>query len=58
MSATDQDLTLDAGNEHRRPANGDTPGFLKRHRRALLSLLGGLAALGFFYYMVPQIAGL
>jgi putative heme transporter len=58
MNATDQDLTLDADNEHPRPAKGETPGFLRRHRRALLSLVGGVAALGFFYYVVPQIAGL
>ncbi len=33
-------------------------GFLARHRRAAVSLLLGAAAVGFAYYVVPQIAGL
>ena len=32
--------------------------FLKRHRRALLGVLSAAAVFGFFYYLVPQIAGL
>jgi putative heme transporter len=33
-------------------------GFLKRHRRAVLGALTAAAIAGFFYYVVPQIAGL
>src|SRR5262249_49939007 len=34
------------------------PGFVRRHRRAVLTALGGVVAAGFVYYVVPQIAGL
>jgi uncharacterized protein (TIRG00374 family) len=34
------------------------PGLFKRHRRAALSVLGAVVLAGFFYYVVPQIAGL
>jgi uncharacterized protein (TIRG00374 family) len=33
-------------------------GFFRRHRRLMLTALGALLALGFVYYVVPQIAGL
>jgi len=66
MSATDHNVVLDPGGDRRQPAkrgtprsaSGGRPGFVRRHRRVLVSLLGGLVALGFFYYVVPQIAGL
>ena len=34
------------------------PGFVRRHRRAVLTALGAVVAAGFVYYVVPQIAGL
>jgi uncharacterized protein (TIRG00374 family) len=34
------------------------PGFLARHRRAVLTGLGFLAVVGFVYFVIPQIAGL
>jgi putative heme transporter len=34
------------------------PGFVRRHRRAALSVLGAVLLAGFVYYVVPQIAGL
>src|SRR5690242_3048856 len=34
------------------------PGFLGRHRRAALTVLGAVLVAGFVYYVVPQIAGL
>jgi uncharacterized protein (TIRG00374 family) len=34
------------------------PGFLRRHRRAVLTALGAVVVAGFVYYVVPQIAGL
>ncbi|MGO9889353.1 MAG: lysylphosphatidylglycerol synthase transmembrane domain-containing protein [Solirubrobacteraceae bacterium] len=41
------------------PATSDrSPSFWRRHRRALTSALWILAALGFFYYVVPRIVGL
>lgn len=33
-------------------------GFLRRHRRAVASVLGAVLIAGFVYYVVPQIAGL
>ncbi len=40
------------------PADHGSGSFVKRHRRPLLSLLGAAALVGFFYYVIPQIAGL
>ena len=67
-AATPGTRTATPGNETATPAAGTgTPGtgnatpregFLARHRRAALSVLFGAAALGFAYYVVPQIAGL
>ena len=37
---------------------GESGGFLKRHRRAALSLLTAAAIAGFVYFVVPQIVGL
>lgn len=34
------------------------PGFLGRHRRAAVTVLGAVLVAGFVYYVVPQIAGL
>src|ERR1700729_3243119 len=34
------------------------PGFLRRHRRAVLTVLGAVLVAGFVHYVVPQIAGL
>jgi uncharacterized protein (TIRG00374 family) len=34
------------------------PGFLARHRRAVLTAVGFLAVAGFVYFVIPQIAGL
>ena len=39
----------------RRPTGS---GFLGRHRRAVLTVLGAVLVAGFVYYVVPQIAGL
>ena len=36
----------------------ESAGFVKRHRRAALSVLGAAMIVGFVYYVVPQIAGL
>jgi uncharacterized protein (TIRG00374 family) len=33
-------------------------GFLKRHRRAAITVLGAVVLAGFVYYVIPQIAGL
>jgi pimeloyl-ACP methyl ester carboxylesterase len=33
-------------------------GFLRRHRRTAVSVLGAVVVAGFVYYVVPQIAGL
>jgi len=33
-------------------------GFIRRHRRAVITLLAGAVIVGFIYYVVPQIAGL
>ena len=33
-------------------------GFFRRHRRAVLAVLGAIVLAGFFYYMVPRFAGL
>jgi putative heme transporter len=38
--------------------DSERPGFFTRHRRAELTLLGALVAVGFVYFVVPQIAGL
>jgi uncharacterized protein (TIRG00374 family) len=40
------------------PRDRERPGFFSRHRRAELTLLGELVAVGFVYFVVPQIAGL
>jgi uncharacterized protein (TIRG00374 family) len=43
------------------PAAPDSParsGFLRRHRRAVLTGLGALAVVGFVYFVVPEIAGI
>jgi putative heme transporter len=52
----------DAAKTHGLPkGDGDgreSPGFLKRHRRIVLSIIGGAAVFGFVYYVIPQIAGL
>src|SRR5262249_4025544 len=34
------------------------PGFLRRHRRAAVTVLGAVLVAGFVYYVIPQIAGL
>jgi hypothetical protein len=38
----------------------ETPqgGFFRRHRRAVLAVLGAVVLAGFFYYMVPRFVGL
>src|SRR5438270_9727373 len=38
----------------------DTPqgGFFRRHRRAVLAVVGAVVLAGFFYYVVPRFAGL
>jgi hypothetical protein len=33
-------------------------GLLRRHRRAVLTVLGAVVLAGFVYYVIPQIAGL
>ena len=40
------------------PPDPGSGGFLKRHRRPVLAVLGSVALVGFFYFVVPQIAGL
>lgn len=46
-------------NESAAPEQRPTqPGFLRRHRRAALAVLGAVLLAGFVYYVVPQIAGL
>ena len=40
------------------PRDPERPGFFSRHRRAEVTLLGALVAVGFVYFVVPQIAGL
>jgi len=39
-------------------ADPGSGGFLTRHRRPLLGVLGAALLVGFFYYVIPQIAGL
>jgi uncharacterized protein (TIRG00374 family) len=51
--------TASAGSSQKRsPHPSPQPGFFKRHRRTSLSVLGAILLVGFFYYVVPQIAGL
>jgi uncharacterized protein (TIRG00374 family) len=38
--------------------NQTQPGFLKRHRRAALTVLGAVVVVGFVYFVIPEIAGL
>jgi putative heme transporter len=40
------------------PAPEQHPSFVRRHRRASLTVLGAVLLAGFVYYVVPQIAGL
>jgi uncharacterized protein (TIRG00374 family) len=42
------------------PGSGTTAhaGFLRRHRRAAVTVLGAVVLAGFVYYVIPQIAGL
>jgi putative heme transporter len=45
---------------HAPASKEDTPqgGFIRRHRRAVVAVLGAVVLVGFFYYMVPRFAGL
>jgi uncharacterized protein (TIRG00374 family) len=49
--------TATAGNAAPEQQTSDS-GFLGRHRRAVVSVLGAVLVAGFVYYVVPQIAGL
>jgi uncharacterized protein (TIRG00374 family) len=40
------------------PRDPERPDFFSRHRRAELTLLGALVAVGFVYFVIPQLAGL
>ena len=40
------------------PPDSGSGSFLKRHRRTVLAVLGAAAVVGFFYFVVPEIAGL
>jgi hypothetical protein len=40
------------------PGSEAKGGFLKRHRRALLAVLGVVAVIGFVHFALPEIAGL
>ena len=40
------------------PSPADQGGFVRRHRRALATLIAGLSAVGIVYFVLPQIMGL
>jgi uncharacterized protein (TIRG00374 family) len=48
----------DAGGSATPKQQPTQPGFLRRHRRAAVTVLGTVLVAGFVYYVVPQIAGL
>jgi hypothetical protein len=51
-------LPAPAAAETTAPTEPAHPGFLARHRRAIVTAIGALAVVGFVYFVIPQIAGL